>query len=111
MQGLELRALLHRALRLVRPEERILGGDGAERVDRGIDLLDRREMRLDHLDRARLFRAHEPRELDRGEMSQLVRHLQEPASAGMMSPLLHLRSRARMMSAHLPLSTRTNSAN
>src|SRR5713226_6654192 len=42
VQGLELRALLHRALRLARPDERLLGGDGAERVDRGIDLLDRR---------------------------------------------------------------------
>ncbi len=65
VQGLQLRALFHRALRLARPGERLLGGDGAKGVDRGVDFLDRREMRLDHFDRARLFRAHEARELDR----------------------------------------------
>src|ERR1700704_4226585 len=88
VQGLELSALLHRALRLARPGERLLGGDGAKGVDPRVDSRDRREMRLDHFDRARLFRAHEPRELDRGEVIQLVRHLQEPPSAGMIYPPL-----------------------
>src|SRR5207245_8728345 len=69
VQGLQLRALLHRALRLARPGERLLRGDGAKGVDRGVDPLDRREMRLDHFDRARLFSADETRELDGGEMS------------------------------------------
>src|SRR5439155_23189764 len=93
VQGPELRPLLHGALRLARPVERLLGGDGAEGVDRWVDPLDRREMRLDHFDRARFFRADKARELDRGEMSQLVRHLQEPVSSRMISPLLQLRSR------------------
>src|SRR6266446_4334915 len=53
---------------------RLLGGDGAKGVDRGVDSLDRREMRLDHFDRARLFRADEPRELDGGESGEFLGH-------------------------------------
>src|SRR5258708_21696957 len=68
-------------------------------------------MRFGHFDRARFFRADEPRELDGREMSQLVRHVQDSASAGMIYRYSTFAPERRMMSAHFPVSARTNAAN
>src|SRR4030081_194020 len=60
---------------------------------------------------AGFFRSDEPRDLDGGEMSQLVRHLQDPVSAGMIYRFSTFAPERRMMSAHFPVSARTNAAN
>src|SRR5258708_34470460 len=68
-------------------------------------------MRFGHFDRARFFRADEPRELDGREMSQLVRHVQDSASARMIYRYSTFAPQRRMMAAHFPVSARTNAAN